>query len=166
MKDPSVGPERVFISYETATGLDLATAIRHELDKLGIRGWVWAIDHPSGYVFAEIANRIMEADYICWLCTEGTPASNGQKWEIENAFGQNKAERSWVMTTARRYVPVVLSGYFAFDVSLSTADVAVGDWVARARAGFPTWPALSNEQASITPEASRVLEALPLSNTP
>jgi hypothetical protein len=150
--------ERIFISYDDKTGLPMATAIREALLGEHISGWVWEIDHPRGYVFSEIARRIQEADYICYVCTEGSLESEGQEWEIENAFGQGKAKRSWVVATDRIFVPIVLAGYFQHPITEDSLPESITEWVAACRAGFPGWRSVQTEVAP-----TEKLEEQPLS---
>jgi TIR domain len=143
-------PRLIFISYEDVTGRPLAVAVRAALLEEGVSGWVWAIDHPDGYVFSEIAKRISEADYICWVCTAGTIASEGQEWEIENAFGQRKLKRSWVIALEAHHVPPSLKGYYRHEATPETVSAVVKDWLSHCRRGFPDWPTPVSAVADVT----------------
>jgi len=83
----------------------------------------------------EFAKQIRNSDYICCVCTEGTNDSEGQAWEIENAFGQGKQRRAWVVATDRGYVPDVLAGYYHYIISIETVPEVVTEWLSRRRTG-------------------------------
>jgi hypothetical protein len=155
----SVNLNFVFISYEDKSGLLLATAIRAALTSERVAGWVWQIDHPSGYVHSEIANRISEADYLCCVCTEGTITSEGQEWEFNNAFGQGKLKRAWVVAPNRKFVPPMLAGYFQYEATPDTAQDVVKDWCERCRGNFPGWPTIRQDAAESQADDAKQLVA-------
>lgn len=152
----------IFISYDGTTGLPLGMAIKAALKVQGIESWLWEEDHPDEYPWEEFAKQIHNSDYICWVCTEGTTNSEGQTWEIENAFGQGKLRRAWVVATDRAFVPRVLAGYYQYLISIETTPKVVSDWLVRRRGGSPHVALVRDDQAVITTE-DKVAESLELS---
>lgn len=150
----------IFISYEDRTGLDLARSVRAALIELDVSCWLWRDDHPAGYVHSELARRIGDAEYICWVCTKGTIRSKGQVWEINNAFGQLKTERSWVVALDRKYVPQTLAGYFHYTAKPNDARDVVEKWVSKWRKGFSEDPSVQHDSASGSETDAVVLTTL------
>lgn len=126
---------RVFVSYDHATGLDLAIALKHSLQTLGVDAWVWQEDYPSQYPFETISEQILNADLVCFLCTAGTGSSAGQRYELATAFGLGKFNQIWVLAPDRSHTPVALAGYFQHPISLETVGDVVTGFLDRLESG-------------------------------
>lgn len=155
----------IFISYDGTTGLPLGMAIKSALKVQGVESWLWEEDHPDEYPWADIARQIKKADYICWVCTRGTSKSDGQAWEIENAFGQKKWRRSWVVATKRSFVPPVFAGYYHYPITIETAPDVVAQWVSRrrSRSGLPHVTLVAMDEAASSASSDDVAGSLEFS---
>jgi len=99
----------VFISYETATGLNLARLAKMRLKLVGHSGWVWQDDSRFGaYIHDEIAEIIADYDHFLCLCTDKSHGSAGQKFERGIAFAQDKLPV--VIALEENHVPIAYSG--------------------------------------------------------
>ncbi len=149
-----ITPLKVFISYEMAGAKQLAEVVFEAYREIGVSSWVWHLHRRSGaYLRTEIAERIGEADYILFICTDGTINSDGQRFEINNATNRNK--EIWVVTPDNAFVPPALLGY-VFD---PTTEDTIGDTCKGMvrRIGQPTWPEVTTPQV-VTNETADVVK--------
>ena len=112
---------RVFISYETGTGLEYAREARRVFREAGYLAWMWESERtPGAYPAEEIAKNIELCDIFFYLCTaqEETQKWNGQPYERNLAWQLNKAFT--VLTFDRSFVPLMLKAYTYVVVSVET----------------------------------------------
>jgi hypothetical protein len=151
MADPKL---RVFVSYETTGGKDLATEAFVTFRQLGVAAWVWHLHKTSGgYLHTEIADRIGDADFVLFLCTSGTSDSPGQRFEMNNALSREKSV--WAMTMDRRYVPAVLAGFVQDVTPLELFSATCKHLIDQWEQGFPAWPSVE-KSASVMAETASV----------
>lgn len=155
---PVVVPQlRIFISYDTETGRAFAESAQARLEHEGVAAWVWHRDHqPGGYTMTEIAEHIAEADFVLFICTEGSRASKGQEFEINTAIGGYDKPRPWIITPDRQYVPPALKGYNQEVCLIDDVGDACLRWLERQALDFPTWPTVDLRAAISTTETAEV----------
>jgi hypothetical protein len=113
--------KRVFISYETETGLAYARQAKLILTKAGYLAWMWESDNtPGAYPMDDIANNIANCDIFLYLCTCPEPPGkwNGQPYECNLAWEFNKSPR--VLTFDPNMIHPALRAYTYVVVSVDT----------------------------------------------
>jgi len=102
----------VFISYDTASGLEYAREAKRVLTEAGYQTWMWETDSASGDDPAEqIAENIEQCDIFVYLCTKQDQAHrwNGQQYERNLAWSLNKSTA--IVTLEERLIPLMLRAY-------------------------------------------------------
>jgi len=101
--------ERVFISYDTKTGAELALEAKLLCEGHGIEAWMWAVDRELGaLLFSELAEQIGKCTVFLYVCTvlEDPHDDGGQRWEYNTAMTMNK--HIDVLTSDKSLVPPAL----------------------------------------------------------
>lgn len=106
----------VFISYHTETGIDYARECQRVFSEAGHSAWMWDSDRtPGALIGDEIAEKIQHCDFSLYLatCEEVELRRNGQPWERNMAWGENKV--IWTLTLDSAFV-LPLLGKYNYDV--------------------------------------------------
>ena len=83
----------VFISYDTASGLEYARESKRIFEEAGCKVWMWDDDSmPGAFLNVEIAENIELCDIFFYLCTtqDQPERVNGQPYERSLAWRHNK----------------------------------------------------------------------------
>ena len=109
----------IFISYETATGLEYARKAKRVFAESGHQAWVWDDDHAAtGYPREDIMDHIEACDIFLCICTEASDTSEGQRFESNYALDEIRPPL--ILTLDPDRIPRVLKAHIYTLVTPTT----------------------------------------------
>ena len=112
---------RIFISYETGTGLEYAREAKRVFTEAGYQAWMWEDDHKViGYPHEDILYNLEACDFFLCICTQATETSEGQRFERNHALRLNK--QPLILTFNSTQIPDVLKAHIYNQVTPCTFE--------------------------------------------